>query len=75
VVNVSPQKLALITDIARTEVLLLTPLDLYLSTLSGPIAKGRVRAGAELRLKLGNYIMERLVALGLERVKKRARLW
>jgi len=67
--NLSKQRLTLIEDIAETEVLLLRPLNLYLSTVvtTGPIVKGRVRAAVDLRLRLGNYIMERLVALGLDR--------
>lgn len=73
--EISPQKLTLLTDIARTEVLLLEPLDLYLSRLSGPISKGRPRPAVLLRLQLANHIKDGLMKVGLGKVKRIKSPW
>ena len=72
--SVSPQKLWLCEDIAKTEALL-DGVDFYLNQLASPIAKGRPRPALEIRLRLAAHIKDSLSKLGLDKVRRRRNPW
>lgn len=72
--DVSPQKLWMVEDIAKTEVIL-DGVDFYLSTLVSPISKGRPRPALDIRLRLSAHIKDSLAKLGLDKVRRKRNPW
>lgn len=71
--SLSPQKRALVHEIATLEAVLLPPLDVYLSRAKIVRRGGKVDGAVELRLRLSARLQELLEAVGLDKVKRQPR--
>lgn len=74
--SMSPQKAALVREVATLEAVLLSPLDVYLAGAKIVKRGGKVDGAVELRLRLSGRLQDLLTAVGLDKVKRQARpLW